>query len=302
MKNSLGSAVFGLLAATAVFAQAPANIRVDKKLVLVPVSVIDSENRPVAGLAKSNFRVFDDKTEQPIETFSMEDQPIAVGVIFDVSGSMGRKLRYSRMALKAFLDTANSQDEFCLIEFSGVPKVTVPLTADSTEIEARASSSQSRGRTALLDAIYLGLHEIRKSNKPRKALLIVSDGGDNHSRYREREIRDLVRESDVLIYSMGVYEPLDLLGRTPEELAGPGLLKEISEESGGREYSVGYMTDLAETARSIGLALRNLYVVGFSPAEKQPDDRYHNLRVKIVRTHGLPPIATWRPGYYATGE
>jgi Ca-activated chloride channel homolog len=278
-----------------------ANLRVDKNLVLEPVSVVDNENRPVVGLERSNFRVFDDKVEQKIESFSTEDEPVAVGLVFDISGSMDQKLRESRMAVKAFFATANPEDEFLLVEFSDTPTLAVPLTNDSHQIETRLAFSESRGKTALLDAIHLGLTEIKKSKKSRRALLVISDGGDNHSRYREREIQELIRESDVLIYAVGIYEPWDLLDRTPEELAGPSLLKEVAEQTGGREYSVGYVGRLADITKTIGIALRNLYVLGFSPTNTRRDGRYHAVQIKIVRTHGLPPmLASWRLGYIAS--
>ncbi len=277
------------------------DIRVDKSLVLVPVSVLDSENRPVTTLARNNFRVFDEKTERPVENFSSEDEPIAVGIVFDSSGSMGWKLRYAR-AVKAFLNSANCGDQFLLIEFSGGPRLTVPLTTDTREIESRLFSTGSKGKTALLDAVSLGIKEIKKSKLRRKALLVISDGGDNHSRYNETEIRELIRESDVLIYAIGICEPLDLRDRTPGELAGPGLLKEIAQQTGGREFSVGYTSELSEIARAIGRALRNRYVLAFSPGAEPGDPRYHSVKVKIVRTHGLPLNAAWRPGYYAAAQ
>lgn len=132
--------------------------------------------------------------------------------------------------------------------------------------------------------------------------MIISDGGDNHSRYKEREIRELVRESDVLIYAIGIYEPRDLLDRTPEELAGPALLKELAESTGGREFSVGLMGEFSEITRVIGNALRSQYVLGFSPADREGDGRYHNVKVKIVHNHGLPPVVSWRLGYYASSD
>jgi VWFA-related protein len=251
---------------------------------------------------KSNFRVFDDKAERPIENFSVEDGPVAVGIVFDSSGSMGWKLGYSRQAVKAFLETANSGDEFLLVEFSGAPRVSVPLTGDSHEIQSRLGSAESRGPTALLDAVHLALQEIHKSKLRRKALLIISDGGDNHSRYKRSEVRELVRESDVLIYAVGIYEPLDLRDRTPEETAGPALLKQIAESTGGREFSVGFVDDLSEITRAIGNALRSQYVLGFSPADGEGDGLYHKVNVKIVHNHGAPPVASWRRGYYASPD
>ncbi len=166
------------------------NLRVDTSLVLVPVTVCDPLNRPVTGLEKEHFRVFDDKIEQNITHFSMDDEPVAVGLVFDVSGSMGPKLIKSRQAAAAFFRTANPEDEFFLVEFNDAPKLAVPLTASVEEIQNRLTFSQSKGRTALLDAIMLALNEMKKSKKNRKALLIICDGGDNSSRYTENEVRN----------------------------------------------------------------------------------------------------------------
>ncbi len=293
------SILFGQAAIKSSGGPAEGTIRVEKKLVLVPVSVLDDSNRPILGLEQCNFRVFDNKLEQSIESFSTADEPIAVGLVFDVSGSMARKLPYARTAVKAFFDTANSADEFLLVQFNGAPRVTVPLTGDIHAIEARLASADPRGKTALLDAVHLGVNEIRKSKLSRKALLIVSDGGDNHSRYREKEIGELARESDVPIYAIGVYDALDTGGSTPEELAGPGLLKEIAEQTGGWEYSVGYVRELNDAAIAVGAALRNLYVLGFSPSSGCSGGGYHNLRVRVVGVRSPAPIAFSRPGYYS---
>ena len=197
-----------------------ANIRVDTTLILVPVTVNDPLNRPVSGLEKENFRVFEDKVQQPITQFAMDDEPVAVGLVFDTSGSMGDKLQRSRMAAREFFRIANPEDEFFLVEFDNAPRLRVPLTSDTGTIENELIFSKSKGSTALLDAIYLALHEMKRSKKNKKALLMISDGGDNHSRYSQKEVTNVVRESDVLIYSIGVFGG----GTTPEEVGGPGLL------------------------------------------------------------------------------
>ena len=279
-----------------------ATLRVDSRLVLVPVSVCDPQNRPVTGLEKEHFRVFDDKVEQTITQFGMEDEPVAVGLVFDISGSMGDKLRLSRMAASKFFDTANADDEFFLVEFNDVPKIMVPLTRDFEEIQNQLTFAQSKGRTALLDAIFLALHELKRSQKKRKALLIISDGGDNASRYTETEVRNTVRESDVLIYAMGVYEAPGARNRSPEEAAGPGLLSELSEQTGGRHYPVS-AAEMPDIAAKIGIELRNRYIIGYSPTDQVRDGRYHHVLIKLVPPKGLPPLkAYWRLGYYAPSD
>lgn len=283
--------------------RAAANLRIDSNLVLVPVSVCDPLNRPVTGLEKEHFRVYDDKVEQTVTQFSMDDEPLAVGLVFDVSGSMGEKLRRSRMAAAAFFRTANPEDEFFLVEFNDRPRLTVPLTRNVAEIQNELTFAQSRGRTALIDAVFLAMHEMKKSKKNRKALLIISDGGDNSSRYTESEIRNLVRENDVLIYAMGIFESYGARGRTPEELSGPGLLRDIAEQTGGREFEVDNLNEMPDIAAKIGIELRNRYVLGFSPTDPQRDGRYHRVQVKVVPPRGLPALhAYWRLGYYAPAE
>src|ERR1035438_7952627 len=207
------------------------NLRVDLNLVLVPVTVCDPLNRPVTGLEKEHFRVFDDNVEQTVTAFAQDDAPVAVGLVFDTSGSMGSKLRLSRQAAAAFFQTANPEDEFFLVEFSDRPKLVVPTTRNTQEIQDQLTFSQSKGRTALLDAVILAMHELKKSPISRKALLIISDGGDNCSRYTESELKNMVREGDVIIYAIGIYGN----AATPEEVAGPELLTEVAEQSGGRQ-------------------------------------------------------------------
>jgi VWFA-related protein len=280
-----------------------ANLRIDSNLVLVPVSVCDSMNRPVTGLEREHFKVFDDKVEQTVTHFAMEDEPLAVGLVFDTSGSMGNKLRRSRMAASMFFKTANPEDEFFLVEFNDQPKLVVPLTQDYEEIQNQLAFAPSKGRTALLDAIFLALHEMKRSTKNRKALLIISDGGDNSSRYTEAEVRSLVRESDVLIYALGIYEPYAARGRSPEELAGPGLLGDIAEQTGGRHLPVEDLSELPDIAAKIGIELRNRYVLGYAPANQPRDGRYHHVQVKLIPPHGLPSMkAFWRLGYFAPAQ
>src|SRR5450755_3052667 len=205
-----------------------ANLRVDTMVVQIPVTVTDQLNRFVTGLEKENFRIFEDKSEQNVSYFSSEDAPLSVGIVFDTSGSMGAKLDKSREAVAQFFKTANPEDEFFLVEFNDRPELVNPFTSSLEEIQNKLTFTQSKGRTALLDAVYLGLHTMKKGRNARKALLIISDGGDNSSRYTESEIKNLVREADVQIYAIGIFESGAGRGRTAEELAGPGLLQEIS--------------------------------------------------------------------------
>jgi VWFA-related protein len=262
--------------------------------------VTDPLNRFVTGLEKEHFKVFEDKVEQVITQFSSEDAPISIGLVFDTSGSMGPKLQKSRQAAAEFFKTANPQDEFFLVQFNDRPELTVPFTTDTDKIQSTLTFTQSRGRTALLDSVYLAMHEMKKAHNPRKALLIISDGGDNSSRYTETEIKNAVREADVQIFAIGIFEAMGARGRTPEEASGPSLLNELAEQTGGREYAVENIAELPDIAAKIGIELRNEYMLGYSPKNRERDGKYRRVQVKLNQPRGLPPLkAYFRLGYYA---
>ncbi len=275
------------------------SIRVNSDLVLIPVSVTDRQDRPITGLNKEHFKLYDEKVEQVISHFNTEDAPVSIGVVFDCSGSMGPKLEKSRRAVAEFLKAANPDDEFSLVEFNDHAQLVVGFTNHIEEIQNRLIFTQSRGATALLDAIYLSIHELKRARHTRKALLIISDGGDNCSRYTEREVKNYVRESDVQIYSLGILEPFGLRNRSPEEMSGPALLDDVAHETGGRLFEVDDLNELRDIASKIGTALRNQYVLGYAPNVVH-DGKYHRIQVKVEKLKGLPPMhATFRAGYYA---
>ena len=277
-----------------------ASLRIDTNLVLIPVTVTDPLNRVVTGLEKENFRVTEEKVEQEITQFSSEDAPLSAGVVFDCSGSMGRKLEKARLAVAQFFKTANPDDEFFLAQFNDGAKILQPFTHNLEEIQNRLTFTESKGRTALLDAIFLALQEMKKARNPRKALLVISDGGDNNSRYNESEIKNLVREADVQIYAIGIFESFGGRGRTPEEASGPELMTEIAESTGGRQYSVDNVNELPDIAAKVGVELRSQYLLGYAPKNPDRDGKYRRVQVKLVPPRGLPPLrAYWRLGYYA---
>jgi VWFA-related protein len=275
-------------------------IRIDTTLVAVNVTVTDPLNRFVTGLEKQHFRLFEDKVEQQITQFSSEDAPLSVGIVFDTSGSMGSKLQKSREAVAQFFKTANPEDEFFLIEFNDRPQLVAPFTTNTDEIQNQLTFTQSKGRTALLDGIYMAMSQMHKAHNPRKAILIISDGGDNSSRYTESEIKNAVREADVQVYAIGIFEPVASRGRTAEELAGPGLLTELAEQTGGRHFPVENLSELPDIAAKIGIELRNQYVLYYTPKNQERDGKYRHVNVKLVQPRGLPPLkAFYRLGYYA---
>jgi len=269
-------------------------------LVLVPVTVTDPMNRLVTGLDKENFQVFEGKEAQEVRNFSSEDAPVSLGVIFDMSGSMSSKIERAREAVIEFFKTANPQDEFFLIAFADKPEEVSDFTQSVDDLQGKLVFTVPKGRTALLDAIYLGVSKMRQAKYPKKALLIISDGGDNHSRYTEGEIKSLVKEADVMIYSIGIY---DHYFQTEEERLGPALLSDVSDLSGGRSFTIDNPNDLADVATKIGIELRNQYVLGYRPKNPGHDGKWHKIKVKLMPPKGLPPLHVYaRTGYYASSQ
>jgi Ca-activated chloride channel homolog len=294
--------------------------RADSTLVLVPVSVTDPSNRYVLGLAKEDLRLFEDGVEQKVTHFSNEDAPLSVGLLVDTSGSMGAKLDTSRRAVAEFLKTLNKADEAFLVEFSDKAELAVPLTSDAGAIQSSMTNATSGGLTALLDAVNMGLQEMKHAKNPRKALLIISDGGDNNSRYTSTQISDLVREADVQVYAMGVFEPSLSFGLSAAlssalsggsssgklgtaELDGPRLLSAIADQTGGRALAASNLRELPGIAERIGIELRNQYVLAYSPQNPSRDGKYRKIEVKLQQPKALPALkARWRLGYYAPAE
>ncbi len=307
MRQSLIAAIAAWIIASPqpAFSRAPAQdaeahpLRVETTLVVIPVTVTDSANRFVLGLEKQNFCLFEDGVEQKVKQFAGEDAPLSVGLLVDTSGSMGTKLRTSRQAVTEFLKTMNGQDEAFLVEFSDRAKLAMGFTKNAEEIEDKLTSAESEGLTALLDAVSMGIEEMKKAKNPRKALLIISDGGDNNSQYTTDQIKDLVREADVQIYAMGVFEQIPYI-LTRAELSGPRLLGHLAEQTGGRAFPARTSMALPSIARQIGIELRNQYVLAYSPSNEEKDGKYRKVEVKLTAPPGLTSLkARWRTGYYA---
>jgi Ca-activated chloride channel family protein len=275
------------------------SLRVETTLVLIPVTVTDASNRFVLGLDKDNFRVFENGIQQKITNLSGEDAPLSVGLLIDTSGSMGAKLNISRRAASQFLETMHPQDEAFIIEFSDRAELVEGFTHHADELKDKITSLESEGLTAMLDAVHLGIDEMKKAKNPRKALLIISDGGDNNSRYSNKEIEDLVREADVQIYAMGVFDPISYM-HSPAEISGPKLLSEIAQQTGGKAFAAPNDGVLPIIARKIGIELRNQYVLAYTPTDQQRDGKYRKVEVKLKGPAGLSDLkARWRSGYYA---
>lgn len=271
--------------------------RVDTNLVLVPLTVTDPMDRLVTGLEKQNFLILEDNHQQSIRTFACDDAPVSIGVILDLSGSMSNKVVRARGAVLQFMKTSNPQDEFFVIGFNDRPVLITDFTSSPDDIEARLATVEASHRTALLDAIYMGLGKMKQAKYQRKALLIVSDGGDNNSRYTENEVRASVKEADTQIYSIGIFDPE---AATVEERNGPMLLNDISGETGGRLFRVDDLSEMGDIATRISAELRNEYVLGYKTDDTRMDGKWRKVKVKLSPPPGLPQLTVHaRLGYYA---
>lgn len=258
-------------------------LRVDVDLVLVPVTVTNPRNQPVIGLDKPNFQLFENEQLQRLQYFSIEDAPVSIGLLLDVSRSMRNKIETERAALREFFNNANPEDDYFAITFASRPKLLATTTQSMGTIEAKLGEIIPDGQTALLDAISLGVAKLRKARYQRKALLIISDGGDNNSRYRMNDIKSLVQESDVMVYAIGIFDDLNLpLFKSLEEKMGKRWLDGITDASGGRTLIVDNLARVPEAAAAISRELRSQYVLGYKPSNTVHDGSWRKIRVQIT--------------------
>jgi len=276
------------------------HFRVDVDLVLIPVTVTDNKNRIVTSLQKENFLLSEGGEPQHIQYFSAEDAPISVGVLLDLSGSMTNKIDTAREALGEFFKNANPEDDYFVVTFANRPELLAGTTQSIENIQSKLALAVPHGNTALLDAIYVGLSRLRNARYTRRALLIISDGGDNHSRYDAKEIKKLVQEADVEIYAIGIF---DSIFKTYEEWTGKRLLTEITEETGGRTVTVEDLGKLPEIAATISRELRNQYVLGYRPKTSGRDGQWRKIKVQLTRSINDAAMQIYyRRGYQAPAE
>lgn len=266
--------------------RAAANIRLDVTQVLIPVTVTDALDRPYLGLERQNFRIFEDGVEQHIRSFSFEEAPVSVGLLFDASGSMRSRVDKSREAVEQFVKASLPGDEFFLIRFNDAPVLETAFTPDPAEILRALNFVDPHGWTALHDAICLAAHEMKAARNARRALLILTDGSDNHSRYSESEVRQLVLESDLRVYAVGLFER-------------PRFLEKLAAETGGSVVWTRKLKELPEAVWRLNTELRSQYVLGYSPTNPQRDGRYRKVRVELVAAEPELRASAWRRGYYA---
>jgi VWFA-related protein len=265
------------------------------------VTVTDGQGRVVNGLQKEQFKLYEDKVEQAITQFAAEDAPVSMGLVFDISDSMGPKLQQAREAVAELLKNANPEDEFFLVEFNHRPQLVVSMTKQSEEIGSQVALVRTSGSTALLDAVTLALHEMRNAHYTRKAIIIISDGEDNASHCSVGDLKEAVRDADVLIYAIGITDAYQT-GQF-QSLTGSALLAEIAKQTGGRLFEVNKLKQLPGIASKIGAWLRNQYVLAYAPNNSEKNGQYHHVQVKLTKPKGFPRLhASWRLGYYAPRE
>ena len=274
-------------------------LRIDSSLVLIPTQVTTREGAPIMDLTRQDFRIFEDGAEQQISYFAKDDAPVSIGLLFDSSGSMKNKKQKSAEAAAAFFRTANSEDEFFLIEFDDHPRLTVPFTGDTDALYHEISHSRPFGQTSLFDAIHMAVGVMKKARHERKALVIVSDGGDKRSRRTFTAIKSDMLEADVQLYAMGIFDPEGASQNSREEAEGPQVLDHLAEITGGRHFPVLNLATLPEVSTRIGQLLRNRYVLGYNPTNASRDGRYRGVKLDLARAMDPGVHVQYRKGYYA---
>ena len=272
-------------------------IKVDVDLVLVNAAVSDQTGRMVTGLRQENFRVWEDKVEQNVEYFSSEDSPMSIGLIFDATGSMADKMSRARDAAVSFLKTGNPEDEFFLVTFSQDPRLAEGFTRDISRLQNQMIFTTAKGLTPLFDAIYLGLETMKSASNKRKALLLITDGEDNHSRYSFSDIKEFVKEQDVQIFVIGIVNPG---GESSPDPNGRTIIEDLAQISGGEAFFPNSVDELEDICNKVALELRNQYVLGYHSTNEAKDGKWHKIRLKINPPKGLPNLSVHgKTGYYA---
>jgi Ca-activated chloride channel homolog len=268
-------------------------------LITLTVTVTDTYGRYVSGLSKNAFTVLDDKVPQEITFFSDDDSPVSVGVIFDVSGSMsGDKIKRARDALANFIQTSHNSDEYFLIAFNSRAQLLLDKTRDGDAVLNKLTFVQTKSNTALYDACYLGVEKVQRGAHPKRALLLISDGQDNNSRYTFNEVRRLLKESDVVLYSIGILSGNDAGSSLGME--GQGTLDELSNVSGGKAFFPRSPAEMDDIFEQIALELRHQYSIGYKPNNFNSDGKWHKVKVKVTPPRGLPRLfVRSKEGYYA---
>jgi Ca-activated chloride channel family protein len=268
-------------------------------LITFTVTVTDIYGRFVSGLGKNAFSIFDEKQPQDITFFSDDDSPVSVGILFDVSGSMsGDKVRRARDALSHFVQTSHDRDEYFLIGFNSRAQLLMDRTRNGQAVLDKLTFVQTKNNTALYDACYLGVERVQRGTHPKRALLLISDGQDNNSRYTFNELRRVLKESDVVLYAIGILGGSDVGSSLGME--GQGIMDELAGVSGGKAFYPRSAAEMDDIFEQIALELRHQYSIGYRPPNFTNDGKWHHVKVKVASPRGLPRLfPRYREGYYA---
>jgi Ca-activated chloride channel homolog len=278
--------------------QSDGPLKLSTDLVTLTVTVTDPYNRLVTGLDRQHFEVFEDKVKQSIEFFNDDDVPVSMGIIFDVSGSMKGKVDRAREALKAFIQTSHNDDDFFLVGFNQRANLVAEFT-DGDTLSNKLTLVDPRGQTALYDAAYLGIEKVKQGRHNKRAVLLISDGQDNSSRYTYGELRKQLKEAGVQIYSIGIVEMGGGSGGTLD-LQGQAILEEISQVTGGKAFFPRSAAELEDATTRIALELRHQYSIGYTPTNVKRDGQWHKIKVQVKPPRGLPSLRVQhKEGYYA---
>jgi Ca-activated chloride channel homolog len=275
----------------------PHSIGVDVDVVLATVTVTDRNGRFVTGLERENFKISEDKVSQDIKYFSSEDIPLSVGIILDVSGSMKDKLKTAVEAAITFMKGGSPDDEYFLVEFADQPTGTADFTNDISKIQSRFLFSKAKGRTALYDAVYMGLSKLEKGNNSKRALLLITDGEDNRSRYTFSNVREFVKEKDVQMYAIGISNGWS--DSSAEQ--GRALLRDLAAISGGNSFFPSSITNLENICRTIATELKYQYVIGYQSTNNSKDGEWRKIKVTAEYPNNKLTVRA-KAGYYGPTE
>ena len=288
-----------VLAANSLGAQEPIVVNTD--LVTFRATVTDSKGNYVLGLEKDAFTIQDNNSLQKITAFSNEDTPISVAVVFDVSGSMSEeKIEQAKQALAGFIQTSHPLDEFFLVGFNSQARLLFDRSRDGDAVLAKFTYFHTGGNTALYDALYLGLEKVNHGTYPRRAILLITDGEDNNSRYSFREIRRGLQESDVSVYTIGIRAGFL---HTSASIAAEIDLRNLAKISGGETFFPGDPREMDEAFERIALELRHQYSIAYRPDDSALDGKWHRLKIRVTqRDGGHQLVVRSKEGYYATNS
>jgi Ca-activated chloride channel family protein len=276
----------------------PSTLKVNVDLVLVNATVTDQLNRYVSGLESPHFQIWEDKVEQKVEYFNAEDVPISIGIIFDVSGSMKEKIGTAREAAATFLKTGNPDDEYFLVTFANRPEVVADFTTDVTKLQSKLLLTPAKGMTAMYDSVYVGLEKLKEGTNPKKALLLITDGEDNRSRYTFQNVKDFVKEQDVQIYGIGIVDEWN--SQLSAGHTGRAMIEELADLTGGRAFFPDSVYELEDICTKIAVELKNQYVLGYHSTNGAKDGKWRKLRVKVNPPKGIQHLnVRAKSGYYA---